>query len=69
MNVDLPYDVVLTDEDIISEVLEWAKNQSNFNTDFLESVLEWSRERDLTMGQRDAINNIIDGYHLNILNV
>ena len=52
----------------VEAVLDWAQDQVDFNTEFLESLQErLENGRELTERQREALDNIIEKWGIKIL--
>lgn len=50
-------------EEKIELILDWAKSHSSFDTEFVESVLEYFEEHyELTDAQDAALDNIIEKF-------
>ena len=47
---------------LIDEILEWAEDNPDFDTSFVDSVSAWCSERDITDGQAQALQNIYDRF-------
>lgn len=55
----------MSDQEKIDMVLEWAESHSNFDTTFIENINEFlSRVGRLTDSQTDALDNIIERFHI-----
>lgn len=54
----------MDNEEKCNMVLEWAENMPDFDTEFVESLLEQLGERELTEAQEDGLNNIIERFRI-----
>lgn len=57
------------DSTLVEAVLDWALEQPNFDTSFLESLQDWLDDNDcLTEGQRQAVEKIVHKYDVDMDN-
>jgi hypothetical protein len=47
---------------LITEILEWAEDNPDFDTSFVKSVSAWCCDRDMTDRQAQALQNIYDRF-------